>query len=69
MKINWKQIVKDVDVIVNNDWGAEVDMKLVFNRKFTQAEAKEMASALMKIYRITHCVYKNCCLKEKYIIK
>ena len=57
-KLDTDRMVRDIDVLVNNDWGFEiVDVK----SKFTQKEAREMSAVLGKIYTISHCITCNAC--------
>lgn len=66
-------MLKDIDQMVNNDWGSEmVDMKHDLRDlrtktkylKFTQKEAIEMSVAIGKIYSISHGI--TCVCGNKY---
>lgn len=64
----YKQMVEDINNIVDNDWGFEIDCHSLPNSKpFSQEESEEMANALMRIYSISHGVYCGC--GNKYISK
>lgn len=67
-KLNYKKMLEEIDALVNNDWGFDIDChSLPHSKPFTQAEAKEMARVLMKIYTISHGI--DCVCGNKYLLK
>ena len=69
MKLDTERMVREIDKIVNSDWGFEmVDCRRMPDSKpFTQKEAEEMSDALGEIYRIAHCISCKAC-QSKYKI-
>ncbi len=69
MTLNYKDMVKHVDRLVNNDFCASMEMKLIpDSREYSQLEAKKMANIISKVYSISHCRTCVAC-QHKYIIK
>jgi len=68
-KLNYKLMVKDINQLVENDFCADMEMKLIPKfRQYTQKEAKEMADLLSSVYLVSHCIHCKACQKA-YIIK
>jgi len=50
-QLNYKQMVKDIDEITNDDFLSDMEMKELPNHKeYTQSEAKRMSAMLGRIY-------------------
>ena len=57
-KLNYKKMIKDINDLVDTDFGAEMEMKeLPKSKPFTQKEAKKMARIIAKVYIISHQIY------------
>jgi succinate dehydrogenase/fumarate reductase-like Fe-S protein len=55
-------MIQDIQKILESDWAFEmIDVKLANKKRYTQKEAKELASALEKIYAISHCISCELC--------
>ena len=66
-KLDLKRMIKEIDSLVENDFCADMEMKLIFKSKaYTQKEAKEMADIISSVYSISHCIHCEACAK-KYI--
>ena len=63
MKLDYLKMLREIDKLVNNDWGFEmIDCKMMPKAKpFTQKEAKEMSQRLGQIYLISHCITCTAC--------
>lgn len=58
-------MIVDINEIVNNEWYAEMEMKLLpRSRPFTQKEAKEMCKAIGDVFLIAHGI--TCVCGDKY---
>ena len=67
--LDYKQMVSDINDLVDNDWGLDMDCHFEPNSKpFTQDEAKELVRVLMEIYMISHAIYCSAC-GSKYLNK
>ena len=66
-KLNHKQMLTEIDKLVNNCWGFDIQLKHFGSETFTEKEANEMANVLGKIYLISHCIHCEACQK-KYIV-
>ncbi len=62
--MKYKQMVEDINQIVDNDWASEMELKLLpESSKYTQQEAKDMAIAIGQVYKISHGIYCICGFK------
>ena len=69
-KLDYKQMLIDIDDLVDNDFGFDMDCKANLHDKpdkFTQEEALQMAQIIGDVYSISHG-YNGCCA-TKYLIK
>ena len=62
-KLNHKQMLTEIDKLVNNCWGFDIQLRT----SHTPEQAKEMANILGRIYSISHCIHCEACQK-KYIV-
>lgn len=68
MKLNYKKMLSEIDKLTNNDWCAEMEMRLLpRSGGYTQKEAKRMAKLLSRVYSISHCIRCEAC-QRKYLI-
>jgi hypothetical protein len=59
-------MVEEIDAIVNTDFGANMEMKLLpHSNPYTQEEAEQMASIISSAYMVSHCIDCNAC-QSKY---
>jgi len=65
-ELNYKQMVKDIDRIVNNDWCADMEMryKTPNAKEVTQQDAHDILEALLNVYDISH--QRTCIAHDKY---
>ena len=65
---DYKKMLEDIDALVNNDWGYDIESHaLPPSHDFTQAEAIQMAEVIGQVYTIAHAVHCAACGK-KYVI-
>lgn len=68
VKLDTEKMVREINAIVNNDWGLEIDThSMKKDPSWTQKQSDEMAAALMKIYQIAHCISCRAC-QGKYTL-
>lgn len=66
-KPNYHQMLEDILHWVENDFCFNMELKTMDNAEpYTQAEAREMAQRLAKVYGIAHAIHCESCAK-KYI--
>jgi hypothetical protein len=54
--LDYKAMVEDIDELVSNDWGFDVDCLSMYPyQEIPQKMAWEMQKVLMKVYTISHC--------------
>ncbi len=69
MKLNYLQMLKDIDALVQTDFMFNMDCRMIPDSKpYTQKEAKKMAHILGNVYLISHCLHCSACQK-KYATK
>jgi hypothetical protein len=62
MKLNYKKMIKDINNLVENDFCAEMEYKLLPKSKpYTQKEAKEMSDIISRVYLVSHCLHCESC--------
>lgn len=67
--LDYEAMVRDIDELVNNDWGFDVDcLSMHPYQEMPQKMAWEMQKVLMKIYTISHCISCIAC-RGKYTVK
>ena len=65
--MKYKKMLQEIDDLVNNDFFADMEMKLMINAKeYTQDEAKEMAGVIGMVYSISHAIHCEAC-GRKYL--
>jgi len=68
-KLDYKKMIRCIDDLVNNDFGSEMEFKILPRSKpYTQEEAKKMSRIISKIYSIAHCISCETCA-QKYAIR
>jgi hypothetical protein len=69
-KLDYKRMVKEIDELVNTDFGEHMSWKLMpHSNPYTQEETEQMATILGQVYMISHCIHccKSC--QKKYLLK
>jgi hypothetical protein len=64
-KLNYKKMLQDICELVENDFSAEMEAKLL-GARFTQGEAADMAGLIAKVYSISHCLHCEAC-QHRYL--
>jgi len=60
--MKYLKMLKEIDLLVNNDWAAGLEMKLLpKSAPYTQLEAKEMADTIAKVYSVSHATHCKSC--------
>jgi len=60
--------VEEIDELVNNDFGQDMELKQMPNSKpYTQKEAREMAQIISLVYSKSHCITCEAC-QRKYLV-
>lgn len=60
-KLRYRQMLRDINILIDNDFGLDIEGKWFNDKKFTQKEAKQMAEILIDIYGISHGIYCDLC--------
>jgi len=66
-KLNYLKMLKEIDVLVNNDFCEDMECRLLPGGKFTIEEVKEMVKIISKVYSVSHCLTCLTC-QRKYLI-
>lgn len=59
------RILQAIEVLVNDDFGCDIDYKLAFGEQFGGDEVIELAKRFMKIYVLVHGFETECCKSKK----
>ena len=60
--MNYKQMVRDINELVDNDFCFDMDChNLPHSKPITQEEAMQMVGIIGNVYRISHCIHCTAC--------
>jgi hypothetical protein len=67
-KLNYLEMLKEIDILVNNDFCEDMECRLLPGGKFTikEEEVKEMVKIISKVYSVSHCIHCKTC-QRKYL--
>ena len=68
-KLRYRQMLRDINNLVDNDFGLDMEGKYFTNTKFTHKESMKMADILAKIYGISHTIDCEACAFRKGYVK
>lgn len=67
-ELDYKLMLEDIDLLVNNDFVFGLDLHTMPIRKsFTQKEAMKMLGIILSVYKISHSLTCESCRQQKYV--
>ena len=69
MELDYRKMLQEIDELVNNDWTAEMELKLLPGGEFSQEDAQKMAQIIGQVYARSHCLSCGACQGKYAIMK
>ena len=68
MKMDYKRMLEEIDLLVNNDFCADMSMYECLDEEYPREASVKMADIIGKVYSISHAVHCSAC-GQKFLIK